>query len=110
MSHELRTLLNGILNYAQILQQTSDLDQPRKGLDIIQQSGAHLLTPIDDVLDLAKIEARRMELFPREIHLPTFLTGVAELIRIRARQKGLKFKAAIAPELPAGIAADERGV
>ncbi len=108
MSHELRTPLNGILGYAQILQQASDLNQYRKGIDIIQQSGAHLLTLINDVLDLAKIEARKLELLPQEIHLLMFLNGVTELIRIRAQQKGIEFKAAIAPDLPSGIMADEK--
>ena len=61
MSHELRTPLNGILGYAQILQR-SDLSAKQKhGADIIEQCGSHLLTLINDVLDLAKIEARKLE-------------------------------------------------
>ncbi|NEO26190.1 MAG: HAMP domain-containing protein, partial [Kamptonema sp. SIO4C4] len=65
MSHELRTPLNGILGYAQILQRTSDLNSQRQGLNVIHQSGAHLLTLINDVLDLSKIEARRLDLYPK---------------------------------------------
>ncbi|MDB9313096.1 histidine kinase dimerization/phospho-acceptor domain-containing protein [Spirulina sp. CS-785/01] len=62
MSHELRTPLNGILGYAQILQRAPDLNSQRQGLNIIYQSGFHLLTLINDVLDLSKIEARRLDL------------------------------------------------
>lgn len=64
MSHELRTPLNGILGYAQILQNAEPLtEQGKKGVDIIYQCGNHLLNLINDVLDLAKIEARKLE-FP----------------------------------------------
>lgn len=76
MSHELRTPLNGILGYAQILQR-SDLSAKQKhGTDIIEQCGSHLLTLINDVLDLAKIEARKLDLYPQAFHLLDFLRGV----------------------------------
>ncbi|PZO21754.1 MAG: hypothetical protein DCF25_04645 [Leptolyngbya foveolarum] len=66
MSHELRTLLNGILGYAQILQRSEALSEKgRKGIDIVYQCGNHLLNLIDDILDLFKIEARKMELYLR---------------------------------------------
>jgi signal transduction histidine kinase len=68
MSHELRTPLNAILGYAQILQRTEPLtEKGRKGIEIIYQSGSHLLTLINDILDLSKIEARKMELCPVEL-------------------------------------------
>ncbi len=108
MSHELRTPLNGILGYAQILQRDPSLnDKGRKGAEIIQQCGNHLLMLINDVLDLSKIEARKMELQPSPFHLPSFLEGIAEICSIRADQKGIDF--IYTPgELPTGVQADEK--
>jgi signal transduction histidine kinase len=63
MSHELRTPLNSVLGYAQILKKQEDLSQKhRKALNIIEKSGEHLLGLINEVLDLAKIEAGTLEL------------------------------------------------
>ncbi len=87
MSHELRTPLNSILGYAQILQRSKSLtEKGRKGIEIIHQCGSHLLTLINDVLDLSKIEAIKMELYPTDFHFPAFLEGVAEICRIKAEQ------------------------
>ncbi|MDB9311948.1 response regulator [Spirulina sp. CS-785/01] len=109
MSHELRTPLNGILGYAQILQQANDL-QPhhRKGVQVIQQAGTHLLTLINDILDLAKIEARKMDLVPKDFHFPAFLTGVAEIARIRAENKEINLYYQVDPHIPQGVFADEK--
>jgi signal transduction histidine kinase/CheY-like chemotaxis protein len=108
MSHELRTPLNGILGYAQILQRDPSLnDKGRKGINIIQQCGNHLLTLINDVLDLSKIEARKMELHPSDVHLPSFLEGIAEICGVRAEQKGIDF-IYDPPDLPMGVRADEK--
>ena len=109
MSHELRTPLNGILGYAQILNRSKTLPvKERHGVEIIHQCGSHLLTLINDVLDLSKIEARKLELAPKAIHFPSFLQGVAEICRIRADQKGIDFVYSPDPQLPEGIFADEK--
>ena len=109
MSHELRTPLNGILGYAQILQQSRSLEnKERKGVDIINQCGTHLLTLINDILDLAKIEARKMKLHPVELHFPSFVQGVVEICQIKAEQKGINFSYESDPNLPIGIEADEK--
>ncbi len=109
MSHELRTPLNAILGYAQILQRTEPLtEKGRKGMEIIYQSGSHLLTLINDVLDLSKIEARKMELCPVEFHFPSFVQGVVEICRIRAEQKAIAFEYFPDEQLPVGICADEK--
>ena len=109
MSHELRTPLNGILGYAQILNRDPTLtSRQRKGLKIIQDSGHHLLTLINDILDLAKIEARKLELHPQDIYLATFLSGIENMVRIRAREKNLVFKYQALTSLPTGIIADEK--
>ncbi len=109
MSHELRTPLNGILGYTQILQRTESLtEKGRKGLGIIYQCGSHLLTLINDVLDLSKIEARRLELYAVDFYLPAFIDSVTEICRIRAEQKVIGFHIQLDPDLPTGIHADEK--
>jgi signal transduction histidine kinase/DNA-binding NarL/FixJ family response regulator len=109
MSHELRTPLNGILGYAQILGRSKAIpDKERHGVSIIHQCGTHLLTLINDILDLSKIEARKLELEPKAIHFPSFLQGVVEICRIRAEQKGIEFHYQPDGNLPAGIAVDEK--
>ncbi|MDM8531099.1 ATP-binding protein [Anaerolineales bacterium HSG25] len=110
MSHELRTPLNGILGYAQILKRDEETltTLQRDGLDVIQSSGNHLLTLITDILDLSKIEAGKMELQPDPIYLPSFLEGVAGMVRMRAEQKKLLFNYKPASDLPTGIEVDEK--
>ncbi|HAX77986.1 MAG TPA: hypothetical protein DCY88_19740 [Cyanobacteria bacterium UBA11372] len=109
MSHELRTPLNGILGYAQILQRSKTLtEKEQKGVGIIYQCGSHLLTLIEDILDLSKIEARKMALHPTEIHFPSFLQSVAEICRIRAEQKNLAFIYQSDGQLPIGVCVDEK--
>lgn len=88
MSHELRTPLNGILGYTQIFQKDKSLtDKQIKGINVIYQCGEHLLTLINDILDLSKIEAREMELYPQEFNFPDFLESIVQLYCIRTEQK-----------------------
>ena len=109
MSHELRTPLNGILGFAQILQRDGPLDQRQaKGLKIIEASGQHLLTLINDILDLASIEATKFELHPVEVELDSFLQVVCDLIRVMATEKRLIFVYEAAPDLPACVRVDEK--
>lgn len=109
MSHELRTPLNGILGYTQILKRSEHLrGKERIGINVIHQCGSHLLTLINDILDLSKIEARKLELEPKALHLPTLLQSVVEMCRIRAEQKSLEFTHHFSSRLPAGIYADEK--
>ncbi|GET38139.1 PAS domain S-box protein [Microseira wollei] len=109
MSHELRTPLNGILGYAQILQKSKDCNPNQKrGLEIIHQCGTHLLTLINDILDLSKIEAQKLDLHPEEFIFPTFLNGLTEIFQIRAREKEINFTYQPLNELPQFIIADEK--
>ncbi len=109
MSHELRTPLNGILGYAQILGRSPALPDPeRHGVNIIYRCGTHLLSLINDVLDLAKIEARKLELSPQALRLPALLQGVAEICQVRAEQKGLDFYYEPEANLPISVVADEK--
>ncbi len=110
MSHDLRTPLNGILGFAQLLQHDATLNErQRTAGNAILQCGEHLLTLINDILDLAKIEAGKLEVCPVDVELTPFLNGVCEIIRVRVAQKpGLALVCDFAPDLPAGIRTDER--
>lgn len=109
MSHELRTPLNGILGYAQILNRSPSLTKKdREGLTIIHECSTHLLQLINEVLDLAKIEARKLDLNPTALHLPAFLQRVVELCRIKAAEKGIEFVYRPSSRLPNGIQADQK--
>jgi len=109
MSHELRTPLNGILGYAQILKKEPTLSRKQEnGLNIIQRSGEHLLTLINDILDLSKVEAGKLELLSADFHLPDMLHSLVEIFRLRAEQKELAFVYETITELPIGIHGDEK--
>src|SRR5581483_1896736 len=109
MSHDLRTPLNGILGYAQLLRRDPSItERQRTAVEVIQQSGDQLLVMINDVLDLAKIEAGRLELRPVEISMVEFLRGLVDLVLVSARRKSLNFVADWGPDLPARIRADEQ--
>jgi PAS domain S-box-containing protein len=109
MSHELRTPLNAVIGFAQILERDATLtDAQRARAATIGQSGEHLLTLITDVLDIAKIEAGRLELSRSEIALAPFLRMITEVIELRAQQKGLRFECHADPDLPATLHADEK--
>ncbi|MBD2496615.1 hybrid sensor histidine kinase/response regulator [Nostoc sp. FACHB-280] len=109
MSHELRTPLNGILGYTQIFQTDASLSsQQKNGVNIIHQCGEHLLTLINDILDISKIEARKMELELKEFNLPGFLEGIAEICRLRAEIKGIALVYQPLGYLPRLIRGDEK--
>ncbi|MBD2461909.1 response regulator [Oscillatoria sp. FACHB-1407] len=109
MSHELRTPLNGVLGYAQILQSSPTLTPPEKqGVDVIYNCGFHLLTLINDILDISKIEANRLELEPIVFHFPEFLQSVVKMCRIGADQKDLEFRFSSSANLPISITCDEK--
>ncbi|MEG4090034.1 AAA family ATPase [Microcoleus sp. Pol12B4] len=109
MSHELRTPLNGILGYTQILKRQKNLaDQQKYGLNVISQCGDHLLTLINDILDLSKIEARKMEIHLSNFHFSQFLEGIAEICNIRAEQKGISLIYEAITQLPTAVQGDEK--
>ncbi|WP_162182959.1 hybrid sensor histidine kinase/response regulator [Neosynechococcus sphagnicola] len=109
ISHELRTPLNGILGYAQILRRHPDLSTPQQeGLRIIQQCGEHLLILINDILDLSKIEAQKMELHLHAFQLPELLKSLTDLFYLRAEQQGISFQYQALTELPTWVQGDEQ--
>lgn len=108
MSHEFRTPLNGILGYTQILRNDKHLsEKQRKAINVIHGSGEHLLMMINDILDLSKIEARKMELEPITFQLHDFLINTTEVLRIRAEQKGIALIYESNPDLPEKIYGDK---
>jgi signal transduction histidine kinase/DNA-binding NarL/FixJ family response regulator len=109
MSHELRTPLNAILGYAQLLKRDRNLTKWQwEASNTIQQSGEHLLMLITDILDLSKIEAGKIELHLSPVDLTSFLHGIANIIRIKAKEKGLHFGCDFAPDVPAYVQTDQK--
>ena len=108
MSHELRTPLNAILGYAQILRRGAGHDPARDfAANTIGQSGKHLLTLINDILDISRIEANRLVLNPAGFGLGPFLQGVAGIAAMRAERKEIGFMFQPGEGLPAAVIADE---
>ena len=109
MSHELRTPLNAILGYAQLLRRDPAASaEQRERAAIVQQSGEHLLTVINDVLDVSKIEAGKLEISPAELRLLPLLKGIADMVAPRARAKSVEFSFLPDPSLPDAVVADEK--
>jgi signal transduction histidine kinase len=108
MSHEIRTPMNAILGYAQLMLRDPGLGPDAKAnLAIIGRSGEHLLGLINDVLDMAKIEAGRTELNPSTFNFPRFLDDLAAMFRLRAEAKALRFDMLVDGESVPYVVADE---
>lgn len=105
MSHELRTPLNAILGYAQIFRHQPPTERT---LQIVEQSGQHLLDLITDLLDLAKIEVDKLTLQPTAAELSQIFHDVAMMVKPRALQKEVYFEEKISADLPPFVKVDER--
>ena len=93
MSHEIRTPMNAILGYAQLLQRKAGLDNSQqRAVETIRNSGNHLLELINNVLDISKIEAGRMELNEEDFDLQGLLNTVGMMVEVQCRDKGLKWQ------------------
>jgi CheY-like chemotaxis protein/nitrogen-specific signal transduction histidine kinase len=110
MSHELRTPLNGILGFAQLLRRDANptAERTRECLSVIERSGEHLLKLVNELLDLAKIEAGKLELTPGRLDLRELVEHVASLTRVRAASAGLSFNVVVGPSAFQPVMADER--
>jgi signal transduction histidine kinase len=112
MSHELRTPLNAIIGFSEVLtdRMFGELNEKQEEyLKDIYASGTHLLSLINDILDLSKIEAGRMELELTDFHLPTALDNAMTLVRVRATRRGIALHANVGDRL-GEIRADERKI
>ncbi|AGL03521.1 PAS domain-containing hybrid sensor histidine kinase/response regulator [Desulfoscipio gibsoniae] len=108
MSHELRTPMNAILGYSQLMQREEGLQaEHREYLNIINRSGEHLLALINDVLEISKIEARRISLKPITSDIHILLYDLEKMFRIRTNAKDLQFNLNGINEIPRYIIADE---
>ncbi len=108
ISHELRTPLNAILGFSSMLCREPALSQgQREKLDIINRSGDHLLALINDVLDIAKIEAGRTQLQVAPFDLGAMVRDVADMMQIRAQEKGLRLCLDQSSAFPRYIKGDE---
>jgi signal transduction histidine kinase/CheY-like chemotaxis protein/streptogramin lyase len=113
VSHELRTPLNAIIGFSQLMLRATKTGpgnalQPEQqdNLRVIQQSGEHLLSLINEVLEMSKIEAGRAILTPQPFDLHQLLTGLSSMFGLRAREKGLELTFDLSPNLPRGVTAD----
>ena len=108
MSHEIRTPMNSILGYSQLMLRDPALGVDAKAnLRIMSRSGEHLLTLINSILDMSKIEAGQTELLPTTFSLPALLDGLEKMFRVRAEAKGLVLEILLDGEAVTYVVADE---
>ena len=107
MSHEIRTPLNGMLVTAELLTRSDLPDRIRRHVEIVNETGHNLLAIINDILDLSKIEAGRLELDPVSFSPRSAVEGTLRIFAMRAEQKGLHLTSKIAPNVPEWIEADQ---
>jgi signal transduction histidine kinase/CheY-like chemotaxis protein len=107
ISHELRTPLNTILGYCQIMLHDTDLPRRRRdAISTIQRSGEHLLALIDGLLDIASIEAGRLQFNREEIRFGEFIAHIEKMFRLEAMKKGLDFRTDFSASMPEVVQGD----
>jgi len=108
ITHELRTPLNAILGYAQIMTNDPTVSEVHRGyVDNMYRSGNHLLTMINDILDISKIEASRMELQNEPSDLHEIIRDVVEMFRLKAASKGVDLRVSVDPEINPAVQIDQ---
>jgi PAS domain S-box-containing protein len=111
MSHELRTPLNGVLGYAQLLQRDHAISAPqREAIEAIATCGSQLLDLINDILDLSKIEAGRLDIEESVTDLPRLVSDLAPVLSESAARKGLRLTTTVGPDVPRAVVIDGRRV
>lgn len=111
MSHEIRSPLNSIIGYAYILNKDPGIPEHRKqAVETLKRSGEHLSSLIEDILDIARIEARRFELKNEPIIFANFIEHLVFIFKTPAEEKGLKFNCFFANKLPQRVQGDEKRV
>ncbi|MBG6081991.1 signal transduction histidine kinase [Rubrivivax gelatinosus] len=110
VSHEIRTPLNAVLGVADLMAGTALSAEQRRHVDVFRHAGQTLAALIDDLLDLGKIEAGRLELAAEPFALRSSIASVDSLLRPRAEQKGLRFAVEVDAELPAWVIGDRRRI
>ncbi|MBI2924385.1 MAG: response regulator [Verrucomicrobia bacterium] len=107
MSHEIRTPMNAILGFSELLRTQMAASRERQYLDAITSSGKTLLTLINDILDLSKIEAGKLELQYEPTCVAKLVEEIQKLFSIKAGEKGIVLQAEVDPKLPPGLLLDE---
>jgi signal transduction histidine kinase/ActR/RegA family two-component response regulator len=108
VSHEIRTPLNAVLGFAQLLASSADLKPAHaEGARAIQGGAEHLLTLINDVLEMSKIESGHVNIVHGAFAVRPLLEQLACMFRLPAQQKGLELQLRIAPDLPGAIVSDQ---
>ena len=107
MSHEIRTPMNAILGFSELLRTQMAASKERNYLDAISSSGRTLLALINDILDLSKIEAGKLDLQYEPVCMARLVDEIQKLFSIKAGEKGIKLLAEIDPKLPRGLMLDE---
>ncbi len=111
MSHEIRTPLNAILGNAQLLEERSSVvDEDRESVNAIKNGGQHLLTVINDILDLSKIEAGKIEIHEEPFHFKNSINEIAEMTRAQAENKGLYLNVQFSENTPEDCVTDEKRI
>ncbi|MBL7973302.1 MAG: response regulator [Candidatus Kapabacteria bacterium] len=107
MSHELRTPLNAIIGFSQLLRTDATLpDSIRSQVGIMNSSGNHLLGLINDILDMSKIEAGELELYPEPVNITTVVDDIQQLMQLRVAEKGLELVVHQQHNIPDCVLAD----
>ncbi|MEJ2632577.1 MAG: ATP-binding protein [Acidihalobacter sp.] len=109
ISHELRTPLNSILGYAQIVEHDPSVPTARReAMKVIRRSGEHMVSLLDGLLDISKIEAGKLSIESEEVRFPQFVGQLADMFRLQARDKGVQFLYETHGELPERVRIDKK--
>lgn len=107
MSHELRTPMNAVLGFSSLLQDGAQSERKRGYLNAIQTAGKALLRQIDDILDLSRIEAGKLEIRTQPVDLRALLQELESMFSYRVVEQGLRLVVEVAPQLPMAMQVDE---
>lgn len=110
MSHEIRTPINTIVGLNEMILRESREENTREYAEDIQVASKLLLSLVNDILDMSRMEMKRMEIIPVEYRLADMCQELVDIIQVRAREKSLEFQLEVDPNLPAGLFGDERRI